>query len=108
MIALIRYFVQRRRIKAGFPVAPPPIGFVGTAFAALPRFQYDVESFDPTHEGLCLQDYLNAKAREGWKLHTIAPVQRAGYTVYLLTWEKLKREGIANADKEDSEEEARA
>jgi len=109
MIALIRYFVQRRRIKAGFPVAP--VAFAPVNFTDLPRLQYDVETFDPSIEETHLQDYLNAKAKTGWRLHTIAPVVRAGYTAYFLTWDRLSREGIKYADygtEEGREEEARA
>lgn len=87
IIALINLF---RRPKPGrFPMPPP--GAIFGAVAQLPIFEYDHEIFDPAHEDYSIYDYLNLKARDGWKLHTITRHAFNDHHQYCLTWERIKR-----------------
>ena len=92
MISLIRYFVQRHRMKAGLSVAPPSAPFVGISFDALPKLRYDCEVFDPQYEEKHISDYLSAKGRTGWRLHTIQQIPFGERYKYFLTWDRLERE----------------
>lgn len=98
MIRIIRALINlaRRPKPIGFSMPPP-----GAIAWRSPRFQYDVEIYDVEHEESSLNDHINAKAREGWKLHTIHPIERPSYFVYQLTWERLDHEQRANDTLED-------
>lgn len=58
------------------------------AFAPFPLFEYetDIVSTAPCS----LDQYLNAKAALGWRLHTC---QRVGEGVYFVVLDRLRREG---------------
>lgn len=52
-------------------------------------FMYEAQMFECgaiLNPMVRLDDYLNAKGREGWKLHTI---ERLGLTSFFCVWEKL-------------------
>lgn len=52
-------------------------------------FMYEAQIFNcglPQNELIRLDDYLNAKGREGWKLHTIERLKEGSY---FCVWEKL-------------------
>lgn len=80
----------------------PPLPVVAAAAMGFPSFEYDLETFDPVYEGMYVADYINAKAREGWKLHTIQQTSFDDRFKYFLTWERLKRQGIADEENDVS------
>ena len=69
-----------------------PAALAGVAFTQLPKLRYDCEVFDSEHEEMAIADYLTAKGRTGWRLHTIQRFERAQKVEYFLTWDRLERE----------------